>query len=52
MGACRAAAGGGDCLIKLFGKTIIPLPDAGDGDVDKVGVFCLLFLCVLYRLGT
>nr|AOT28195.1 Dof protein [Phyllostachys edulis] len=35
MGACRAAAGGGDCLIKLFGKTINPVPDAGDGDVDK-----------------
>jgi len=35
MGQLRAAAGGGgDCLIKLFGKTI-PVPDAGAGDVDK-----------------
>ncbi|VAH87234.1 unnamed protein product [Triticum turgidum subsp. durum] len=33
MGQLRAApGGGGDCLIKLFGKTI-PVPDAG----DKVG---------------
>uniref|UniRef100_M8CGW7 Dof zinc finger protein n=1 Tax=Aegilops tauschii TaxID=37682 RepID=M8CGW7_AEGTA len=39
MGQLRpAAGGGGDCLIKLFGKTI-PVPDAGAGanagDVDK-----------------
>uniref|UniRef100_A0ACD5TV50 Uncharacterized protein n=1 Tax=Avena sativa TaxID=4498 RepID=A0ACD5TV50_AVESA len=33
MGQHRAAAGG-DCQIKLFGKTI-PVPDAGAGDVDK-----------------
>ncbi|XP_051183098.1 cyclic dof factor 1 [Lolium perenne] len=35
MGQYRSAAGGGgDCQIKLFGKTI-PVPDASAGDVHK-----------------
>lgn len=35
MGQCRAAAGGGDCLFKLFGKTI-PVPaDSSGSVVDK-----------------
>lgn len=39
MGQCRAAAGGGDCLFKLFGKTI-PVPaDSSGSVVDKVGVY-------------
>jgi hypothetical protein len=44
MGQYRAAAGGGDCQIKLFGKTI-PVPDASAGEVDQVGVHALLLLC-------
>lgn len=51
MGECKVGGGGGggDCLIKLFGKTI-PVPEPGAcaaGDVDKVGVFSGYPFCVL-----
>ena len=41
MAECRVGGGGGDCLIKLFGKTI-PVPEvaaaaAAAGQADKVG---------------
>jgi len=41
MAGCRVGGGGGDCLIKLFGKTI-PVPEvaaaaAAVGEADKVG---------------
>ncbi|RLN41286.1 Dof-type zinc finger protein 06 [Panicum miliaceum] len=37
MAECRVGGGGGDCLIKLFGKTI-PVPEVADvavGEADK-----------------
>jgi hypothetical protein len=42
MAECRVGGGGGDCLIKLFGKTI-PVPEVAAaaavavGEADKVG---------------
>lgn len=42
MAECRVGGGAGDCLIKLFGKTI-PVPEAAAavGEADKVGLVSL-----------
>lgn len=49
MAECRVGGGGGDGLIKLFGKTI-PVPEAAAavGEADKVGAFEHLLFSVQF----